>query len=119
MVISIEKPANTLAAIAKGPVAHAVLRGALKIKLFDKFDAEKATLEDLSQRYGVDPLLMTRMMRTLLCIGIFDEDEEETYVPNVLSQPFRNPTARAMIRGLAETTNMMAKLPDYLASLGL
>lgn len=117
LVISLEKPANTLVAIAKGPVAHAALRVALKIRLFDKFDTEKATLEELSQRCGVDPLLMARIMRTLLCIGIFDEDGEETYIQNVLSKPFRNPTARAMFRGMAETTNIMPKLPDYLASL--
>ena len=117
LVTTLEKPANRLVAIAKGPAAHAALRVAFKIKLFEAFDAERATASELAHRCGVDPLLMARIMRALLCIGIFDEDGEEAYVQNLLSRPLMDPAARAMIRGMAETTDVMPKLPDYLASL--
>lgn len=117
LVITLEKPVNRLVAIAKGPAAHAALRVALNIGLFEAFDTERATAEELAHRCAVDPLLMARIMRALLCIGIFDEDGEEVYAQNVLSEPLMNPAARAMIRGMAQTTEIMPKLPDYLASL--
>ncbi len=117
LVTALEKPENRLVAIAKGPVAHAALRVALKIKLFETFDAESATAEELAQRCGIDPVLMVRIMRALVCIGIFDENGEESYVHNLLSRPLMHQAARAMIRGMAETTDIMPKLPDYLASL--
>ena len=118
LVTTLEKPANKLVAIAKGPAAHAALRVAFNIKLFETFDnTERATAKELAQRCGVDPLLMARIMRALICIGIFDEDGEDTYIHNLLSIPLMDPAARAMIRGMAETTDIMPKLPDYLASL--
>ena len=117
LVTTLEKPANRLVAIAKGPAVHAALRVAFNIKLFEAFDAETSTAQDLAQRCGVDPVLMARIMRALLCIGIFDEVGEETYTHNLLSRPLMNPAARAMVRGMAETTDIMPKLPDYLASL--
>ena len=116
LVTTLEKPANRLVAIAKGPAAHAALRVAFNIKLFEAFDSETSTAQDLAQRCGVDPVLMARIMRALLCIGIFDEVGEETYTHNLLSRPLMNPAARAMVRGMAETTDIMPKLPDYLAS---
>ena len=117
LVTALEKPANRLVAIAKGPAPHAALRVAFNIKLFEAFDTETSTARDLAQRCGVDPVLMARIMRALLCIGIFDEGGEETYTHNLLSRPLMNPAARAMVRGMAETTDIMPKLPDYLASL--
>ena len=117
LVTTLEKPANRLVAIAKGPAPHAALRVAFNIKLFEAFDTETSTARDLAQRCGVDPVLMARIMRALLCIGIFDEVGEETYTHNLLSRPLMNPAARAMVRGMAETTDIMPKLPDYLASL--
>lgn len=117
LVTTLERPANRLVAIAKGPAAHAALRVAFKVRLFEAFDSERATAGELAHRCGVDPLLMTRIMRALLCVGIFDEDGENAYVQNLLSRPLMNPAARAMIRGMAETTDIMPKLPDYLASL--
>ena len=117
LVTTLEKPANRLVAIAKGPAPHAALRVAFNIKLFEAFDTETSTARDLAQRCGVDPVLMARIMRALLCIGIFDEAGEETYTHNLLSRPLMNPAARAMVRGMAETTDIMPKLPDYLASL--
>lgn len=117
LVVTLEKPANRLVAIAKGPAAHAALRVALKIRLFEAFDAKRATAEELAHRCGIDRLLMARIMRSLLCTGIFEEDGEEIYVQNLLSKPLMSPAARAMIRGMAETTDIMPKLPDYLASL--
>ena len=117
LVTTLEKPANRLVAIAKGPAPHAALRVAFNIKLFEAFDTETSTGKDLAQRCGVDLVLMARIMRALLCIGIFDEVGEETYTHNLLSRPLMNPAARAMIRGMAETTDIMPKLPDYLASL--
>ena len=118
LVTTLEKPANRLVAIAKGPAPHAALRVAFNIKLFEAFNTETSTAQDLAQRCGVDPVLMARIMRALLCIGIFDEVGEETYTHNLLSRPLMHPAARAMIRGMAETTDIMPKLPDYLASLG-
>ena len=117
LVTTLEKPANRLVAIAKGPAPHAALRVAFNIKLFEAFHTETSTTQDLAQRCGVDPVLMARIMRALLCIGIFDEVGKETYTHNLLSRPLMNPAARAMIRGMAETTDIMPKLPDYLASL--
>ena len=117
LVTTLERPANRLVAIAKGPAAHAALRVAFKVGLFEAFDAERATADALAHRCAVAPLLMTRIMRALLCIGIFDEDGEETYVHNLLSRPLTNPAARAMIRGMAETSDIMPRLPDFLASL--
>ena len=117
LVITLEKPANRLVAIAKGPAAHAALRVALKVGLFEAFDTERATATELARRCGIDPLLMVRIMRALLCLGIFDEDDEEAYVQNILSKQLWSPAARAMIRGMADTTDIMPKLPDYLASL--
>ena len=117
LVTTLEKPATRLVAIAKGPAPHAALRVAFNIKLFEAFDTETSTARDLAQRCGVDPMLMARIMRALLCIGIFDEVGQETYTHNLLSRPLMNPAARAMIRGMAETTDIMPKLPDYLASL--
>ena len=117
LVTTLEKPASRLVAIAKGPAPHAALRVAFNIKLFDAFDTETSTARDLAQRCGIDPVLMARIMRALLCVGIFDEVGEDTYAHNLLSRPLTNPAARAMIRGMAETTDIMPKLPDYLASL--
>lgn len=117
LVTTLERPANRLVAIVKGPAAHAALRVAFKVRLFEAFDSERATAEELAHRCGVDPLLMTRIMRALRCIGIFDEDGENAYVQNLLSRPLMNPATRAMTRGMAETTDIMPKLPDYLASL--
>ena len=117
LVTTLEKPANRLVAIAKGPAPHAALRVAFNIKLFEAFHTETSTAQDLAQRCAVDPVLMARIMRALLCIGIFDEVGEETYTHSLLSRPLMNPAARAMIRGMAETTDIMPKLPDYLASL--
>lgn len=117
LVTTLERPANRLVAIAKGPAAHAALRVAFKVRLFEAFDSARATAEELAHRCGVDPLLMARIMRALLCIGIFDEDGENAYVQNLLSRPLMNPAARAMIKGMAETTDIMPRLPDYLASL--
>lgn len=118
LVLKLEQPATRLVAIAKGPAAHAALRVAFQIKLFEAFTAERATATELASRCDTDPTLMARIMRALLCLGIFDEVGEETYVQNLLSRPLRDPAARAMIRGMAETTDIMPKLPAYLASLG-
>lgn len=70
----------------------------MKIQLFEPFDTERATAEELAHRCGIDPPLMARIMRVLLCVGIFDEDGEEVYVQNILSKPLMNPAAMAMIR---------------------
>ena len=117
LVITLENPAIKLVEIAKGPVAHAALRVALKISLFEAFNTQRATAKELAHRCNTDPLLMARIMRALICIGIFDEDGEEAYIHNVLSESLMNPAARALIKGMAETTDVMPKLPDYLASL--
>ena len=118
LVLKLERPPSRLVAIAKGPAAHAVLRVAFQIQLFEAFTAERATATELASRCNTDPILMARIMRALLFLGIFDEDGEETYVQNLLSRPLLDPAARAMIRGMAETTDIMPKLPAYLASLG-
>ena len=122
LVIELERPADRLVAIAKGPGPHAALRVAFNIKLFEAFDDEDAeetsTARELAARCGVDAVLMARLMRALICVGIFDEVGEDRYAHNLLSRPLREPGVRAMIRGMAETTDIMTRLPDFLAERG-
>lgn len=75
-------------AIAKGPAAHAALRVALKIQLFEAFDTERARAEELAHRCGIDPPLTARIMRELLCIGNSNEDGEEIHAQNIMSNLF-------------------------------
>lgn len=117
LVKKLDNPAVRLMIIALGPAAHAALRVAFNINLFEAFTMGRMTAKVLAHRCGVDPPLMVRIMRALLCIGIFDEDGEETYVHNLLSGLLRNKAGRAMIRGMAEMTEFMPALPDYLASI--
>lgn len=100
-------------AIAKGPAAHAALRVALKIQLFEAFDTESATAEELAHRCGIDPPLTARIMRELLCIGNSNEDGKEICAQNIVSKLLMKPGARATIKEMAETTNIMPKLTDY------
>ncbi len=50
----LQKPTNRLVVIGKKPTKHAALRVALEIRLFEAFDTERATAEELAHRYCID-----------------------------------------------------------------
>lgn len=59
LVKKLEPPEDTVLPLAKSPLAHATLRVALKMNIFQALDQDKATnINDISSRVGADPLLV-------------------------------------------------------------
>ncbi|PLB54026.1 S-adenosyl-L-methionine-dependent methyltransferase [Aspergillus steynii IBT 23096] len=117
LVAALETPETELMNIAKAPVANAVLRTAFKINLLEKFDDSEVTASELASRTNVDPLLLVRIMRTLVSLGIFIEPRPEVYTHSVRSKTLTNVKIRAVVRGMAETATTMSSLPEYLSSI--
>ncbi|PYI25859.1 o-methyltransferas-like protein [Aspergillus indologenus CBS 114.80] len=114
LLTSLETPESQLMHLAKAPVAHGVLRAALRIRLFERFDEGPPTATDLAQRCNIDVALLVRLMRTLAAIGIFTEPTPGVYAHTRQSQTLRQPQHRAVIQGMAETATLMTALPDFL-----
>ncbi|PYI23199.1 S-adenosyl-L-methionine-dependent methyltransferase [Aspergillus violaceofuscus CBS 115571] len=114
LLTSLETPESQLMHLAKAPVAHGVLRAALRIRVFERFDEGPPTATDLAQRCGIDVALLVRLMRTLAAIGIFTEPSPGVYAHSRQSQTLRQPQHRAVIQGMAETATLMTALPDFL-----
>ncbi|MCJ1374872.1 hypothetical protein MMC20_006105 [Loxospora ochrophaea] len=118
LVTTLEKPELALFKIAKGPVGHAALRTAFRMRIFEVFPpSERATATDLADRTGTEHQLMTRILRALPGIGIFVEVDKETYCHNALSKALCHPLYQTLVMGMCETTTMMTALPDYLSSI--
>ncbi|RAK76912.1 S-adenosyl-L-methionine-dependent methyltransferase [Aspergillus fijiensis CBS 313.89] len=116
LLTSLETPESQLMHLAKAPVAHGVLRAALRIRLFERFDEGPPSAPDLAQRCGIDVALLVRLMRTLAAIGIFTEPSPGVYAHTLQSQSLRQPQHRAVIQGMAETATLMTALPDFLGT---
>ncbi|PWY84798.1 hypothetical protein BO70DRAFT_361197 [Aspergillus heteromorphus CBS 117.55] len=114
LITVLETPETELMHLAKAPVAHGVLRAALRIRLFERFDEGAPTATDLAQRCGTDVALLTRIMRTLASIGIFTEPTPGIYAHTPRSTTLRHAQHRAVIQGMAETATLMTALPDFL-----
>ncbi|KAI9036025.1 uncharacterized protein KD926_002504 [Aspergillus affinis] len=112
LVAALETPETELMNIAKAPVANAVLRTAFEINLFDQFDKGETTASGLASRTGVDTLLLVRILRTLVSLGIFVEPEPETYAHSVRSKKLTNAKIRAVVRGM-----FAAPISRYLSSI--
>lgn len=118
LVEALEDPRKTALEIAKGPAAHAMFRTAFRLKLFDRVgENEVASVSTLAERTSSDEVLIARMMRNLVSIGIFREVEEEMYRHNKLSLAVKHPDFQTFLSGLSETTVHMANLPDFLSSI--
>ena len=76
----LEKLAGRLAAIANGPAASTPLGVALDSRLFEAFDGGRATAGEWEHQSDIDPRLVARTVRRILCIGTGDEYGEEVYV---------------------------------------
>ncbi|KAJ5904185.1 hypothetical protein N7504_006568 [Penicillium tannophilum] len=114
LLTGLETPESQLMHLAKAPVAHGVLRAALRIRLFERFDEGPPTAPDLAHRCGIDVALLVRLMRTLAAIGIFTEPSPGLYAHTIQSETLRQAEHRAVIQGMAETATLMTALPDFL-----
>ncbi|KAJ5554097.1 hypothetical protein N7513_004056 [Penicillium frequentans] len=114
LLTGLETPESQLMHLAKAPVAHGVLRAALRIRLFERFDEGPPTATDLARRCGIDVALLVRLMRTLAAIGIFTEPSPGLYAHTIKSQTLRQAEHRAVVQGMAETATLMTALPDFL-----
>ncbi|KAL4862525.1 hypothetical protein BDV12DRAFT_202975 [Aspergillus spectabilis] len=71
LLTGLETPESQLMHPGKAPVAHGVLRAALRMRLFEHFGKGPPTATDLARCCGIDVALLVRLMRTLAAIGIF------------------------------------------------
>ena len=101
------------------PLAHAALRVAFKMKIFETFEDDKAfTINEISSRVGVDSLLLgtlfsptpsikakaellqllsARIMRALASVSIFLQENEESYAHTASSRALMSPTYRELV----------------------
>ncbi|KAJ6093570.1 hypothetical protein N7486_008859 [Penicillium sp. IBT 16267x] len=118
LLTSLETPESQVLHLAKAPVAHGVLRAALRIQLFERFDEGAPTATDLARRCGIDVALLgrqsVRLMRTLAAVGIFTEPSPGLYAHTLQSETLRQAQYRAVIQGMGETATLMTALPDFL-----
>ncbi|KAF2754643.1 S-adenosyl-L-methionine-dependent methyltransferase [Pseudovirgaria hyperparasitica] len=117
LVAVLEQPFDRMARLAKAPVGHAVLRTAINIGLFEQFYAGINHAEGLAARCGVEKTLLVRLMNVLVSEGVFEQYGPQQYKSTLSSQHMTLPGFRAVVRGLAETADIMPHLPDYLASI--
>ncbi|KAM0804318.1 hypothetical protein BDR22DRAFT_594408 [Usnea florida] len=118
LVRKLEPPEDAVLPLAKSPLAHATLRVALKLNIFQALDQDKATtVIDISNRVGADPLLVSRIMRVLASMSIFLQESEDAYAHTISSRALTNPTYRDLIVCWTETVPSFARLPDFLSSI--
>ncbi|KAF7874755.1 hypothetical protein EAF04_001930 [Stromatinia cepivora] len=89
------------------------------MRIFEVFEpnGESRNAAWLAEQTGAEKLLLVRIMRELVSVGIFTEVDEETYTHNTRSKIFTNTLFRTLMRGMSSImTPYLVKLPEYLSS---
>ncbi|KMP09001.1 quercetin 3-O-methyltransferase 1 [Coccidioides immitis RMSCC 3703] len=118
----LETPREATLQFLFAPHQSVALRLAVDMGLFDasaKLSADRADvrLDDLAFLAGVDPLLVRRVMRFLVGMGIFSEKGEGVYTPLRLAKLYV--TASPLAQGIIHMFNeVVAAFPSYFSSKG-
>ncbi|MCJ1416140.1 hypothetical protein MMC32_002475 [Xylographa parallela] len=120
-VAVVETPLETIWRLIMSPHAPAALMTCIKMGLVNAIVDAKApqTAEQLAKTTGADKLLIVRLMRPLLCLGVFEETGVQTYASTPISQLLTTPPLFGGYQFMfSAATASLAKMPNYLASTG-
>ncbi|MCJ1476920.1 hypothetical protein MMC13_005589 [Lambiella insularis] len=117
----LETPVETIWRMMMSPCAPSALMAILEMGGVEAIvrSEKPLTAEELGSITGADHLLIVRLMRPLVALGIFKETDVETYTSTPISSTL---TAPSLIGGyqvlFASATKSLAYMQDYLAWTG-
>ncbi|KAL6721636.1 hypothetical protein ACLMJK_000740 [Lecanora helva] len=117
----LEAPIETIWRMIMSPHAPAALMVIIRMGVVTTLveSNQPKTAGELSELCGGDELLIVRMMRPLLALGVFRETDVKTYTSTPISQVL---TAPPLINGyqfmFEAATRSLANMPKYLESTG-
>ncbi|KAI9669644.1 MAG: hypothetical protein M1831_007340 [Alyxoria varia] len=122
LLLAIETPTETVRRLIYQPPQNAALKTVVDLKLFDyilehhRVTGSVMTAKELAVRSGADTLLITRMMRVIVGLGLCDNPAPDTYTPNSKTAVMTEPIGRDGTKTLSDlSAPACAGLPDYLA----
>ena len=122
LIVAVEDPQQSAFNIAMASCTHAAVQSASGMGLFSAYaegqDVITMTSDQLAHKTGASSQLVTRIMRALVAIGVFQEEEPQSYSRNRLFKSFTTPpSSDLMLTTASRMWKDMAQLPAYLASI--
>ncbi|TVY65553.1 O-methyltransferase asqD [Lachnellula suecica] len=117
----VEAPVETIWRMIMSPHAPAALNVIIRMGVLDDLVAagKPKPAQDLGSACKVDPILIVRMMRPLVALGIFQETDVQTYDSTPISQTLVAPPLVGGYLFMFEcATRSLANMPNYLESTG-
>jgi SAM-dependent methyltransferase len=88
--------ANALLALAGGFQVARALHLAAKLGIADLLQDQSKTVDELAAATGTDPSALLRMMRVLVCVGVFGQDQRGAFLMTPLSMHLLTGAAQSL-----------------------